>query len=69
MVQILNDLTEEGADDKRVTQHEDRIRYRDRAPGGQLEPAYTVCVWRGVKWCICVHVHVLIDLKVSNHLV
>ena len=54
MVQTLNDLTEAGADAKKVVQHEDKIRYPHKAPGVYLQP--DVCACRVcVCGCVCAH--------------
>lgn len=54
MVQTLNELTEAGADAKKVVQHKDKIRYLHKAPGVYLQP--DVCTCR-VCVCVCAHTH------------
>ena len=69
MVQTLNDLTEAGADAKKVVQHEDKIRYPHKAPGVYLQPgvcACRVCVWVCGWVCTRAHTHVH-DICLTAH--
>ena len=73
-MQILSDLTEEGADAKKVMQHEDKIRYPHKGPGVLVSATMSisvcvcVCVCACVCVCMCVCVCVCVFVCVCVHM-